>query len=132
MSSQVICPEWSFDFSVTLLSFWIGLDLESHSPDSTKSQSNQIPTTHNQVYNQDAEWEQVEEEASEESDKPVVQVDEEDIQTDTSLVYAGFCMTDVSDPTELLSCGQPGPWNSLNTGIFSSKPLKYTVSQILL
>lgn len=61
------------------------------------------------MYNQDAEWEQVEEEASEESDKPVVQVDEEDIQTDTSLVYAGFCMTDVSDPTELLSCGQPGP-----------------------
>lgn len=132
MSSQVICSEWSLDFSVTLLSFWIGLDLESCSPDSTTSQSNQIPTTHNQVYNQDTEWEQVEEEASEESDKPVVQVDEEDIQTDTSLVYAGCCMTDVSDPTELVSCRQPGPWNTWILEYLVYSPLKIPISQILL
>lgn len=47
---------------------------------------NQTPPTNNQLYNQAVEWEQEHIAASEESDEPVVQPDEEDIQPDMSLV----------------------------------------------
>ncbi|XP_051263300.1 dysbindin-A isoform X1 [Dicentrarchus labrax] len=66
-----------------------GPDLESCSSESVRSQMTQVtqtPPTINQLSNQDAVWEQVEEVASEESDEPLVQSDEEDIQSDMSLV----------------------------------------------
>ncbi|XP_047453577.1 dysbindin-A-like [Mugil cephalus] len=60
-------------------------------PDSSESWS-QISPTSNQPSSQDAAWQQedeeeeVEEEAGEESDEPLVQLDEEDVQPDMSLV----------------------------------------------
>lgn len=47
---------------------------------------NQAPPTNNQPSNQSAVWEREEEVASEESDEPLVQSDEEDVQLDMSLV----------------------------------------------
>lgn len=47
---------------------------------------NQAPPTNNQPSNQDAVWEPEEEAASEESDEPLVQSDEEDVQPDVLLV----------------------------------------------
>lgn len=63
-----------------------GPDLESCSSESLKSQVNQTPPTPNQLSNQDTAWEQVVEAASDESDEPLVQSDEEDVQADMSLV----------------------------------------------
>lgn len=51
-----------------------------------RSQVNQGPPTNNQTSNQNAVGEQEEEVASEESDEPLVQSDEEDVQLDMSLV----------------------------------------------
>lgn len=73
---------------------------------------NQTPPTNNQLYNQDAAWEQIEEAASEESNKPLVQSDEEDIQPDTSLVGmqdVGMRVSDESDLTGDLPSRQTGP-----------------------
>ncbi|XP_040901304.1 dysbindin-A-like [Toxotes jaculatrix] len=61
-----------------------GPDLESCSSESSRSQMNQATPTNNQSSNQDAVWE--EEVASGESDEPLVQSDEEDVQLDMSLV----------------------------------------------
>ncbi|XP_037639567.1 dysbindin-A-like [Sebastes umbrosus] len=63
-----------------------GPDLESCSSESSRGQTTQAPPTSNQASNQVAVWEQEEEAASEESDEPLVQSDEEDVQPDTSLV----------------------------------------------
>ncbi|XP_060936583.1 dysbindin-A-like [Limanda limanda] len=63
-----------------------GPDLESCSSESTRSQMNQAPPTNNKPSNQDAVWGREEEVASEDSDEPVVQSDEDEIQPDMSLV----------------------------------------------
>ncbi|XP_039973278.1 dysbindin-A [Xiphias gladius] len=63
-----------------------GPDLDSCSSESMRSQVNQGPPTNNQTSNQNAVGEQEEEVASEESDEPLVQSDEEDVQLDMSLV----------------------------------------------
>ncbi|TMS11014.1 hypothetical protein E3U43_020007 [Larimichthys crocea] len=63
-----------------------GPDLESCSSESLRSQMNQTPLT-NQLSNQDA----AEEGASEESNKLLVQSDEEDIQPDMSLIGLQGC-----------------------------------------
>ncbi|GAA6217523.1 dysbindin-A-like [Lates japonicus] len=63
-----------------------GPDLESCSSESSRGQMNQAPPTNNQPSNQSAVWEREEEVASEESDEPLVQSDEEDVQPDMSLV----------------------------------------------
>ncbi|XP_068426404.1 dysbindin-A [Clinocottus analis] len=63
-----------------------GPDLESCSSESLRSQSTRATPTVSQASNQDAEWEQDEEAASEESNEPLVQSDEEDIQPDMLLV----------------------------------------------
>lgn len=59
-----------------------GPDLESCSSESSK---NQAPCKNNQLSTQDTDWGQEEELASE-NDDPLVQLDEEDIQPDLSLV----------------------------------------------
>ncbi|XP_044063776.1 dysbindin-A-like isoform X2 [Siniperca chuatsi] len=86
-----------------------GPDLESYSSESLRSQMNQAPPTNNQPSNQDAVWEQEEEVASEESDEPLVQSDEEDIQPDMSLVGLQDVGTmrgsDESDPAGDLPSG---------------------------
>lgn len=64
----------------------IGPDLESLSSTTSQGQTNKSPTATSQNSDQDAVWERVEEVGSEDSDEPVVQSDEEDIQPDTSLV----------------------------------------------
>lgn len=63
-----------------------GPDLESCSSESSRSQMTKAPPTSIQASNQDTAWEQEEEAASEESDEPLVQSDEEDVQPDMSLV----------------------------------------------
>ncbi|XP_042279178.1 dysbindin-A-like isoform X2 [Thunnus maccoyii] len=63
-----------------------GPDLESCSSESLRSPMNQDPPTNNQPSNQDIAWMQEEEVASEESDEPLVQSDEEEIQPDMSLI----------------------------------------------
>ncbi|KAA8591977.1 hypothetical protein FQN60_017351 [Etheostoma spectabile] len=63
-----------------------GPDLESCSSESYRSQTIPAPPTHNQPSNQDAVWEPEDEVASEESDEPLVQSDEEDVQPDVILV----------------------------------------------
>ncbi|XP_059195980.1 dysbindin-A-like [Centropristis striata] len=63
-----------------------GPDLESCSSESMRSHIIQTTPTNNQPSNQEAAWEQEDEAASEESDEPLVQSDEEDIQPDMSLV----------------------------------------------
>ncbi|XP_071324407.1 dysbindin-A [Trachinotus anak] len=63
-----------------------GPDLESCSSESLRSQTNQAPPTKDQPPKQDAVWQPEEEVASEESDEPLVQSDEEEVQLDMSLV----------------------------------------------
>ncbi|XP_058504759.1 dysbindin-A-like isoform X2 [Solea solea] len=63
-----------------------GPDLESFSSESSRSQTEKVLPADEQRSNQDAGLEREEEVASEESDEPLVQSDEEDIQPDTSLV----------------------------------------------
>lgn len=60
-----------------------GPDLESCSSESSRSQMNQAPPTDHQPSNQDAAWGREEEV---ESDEPLVQSDEEEIQLDMSLI----------------------------------------------
>lgn len=67
-----------------------GPDLESFSSGSVMTQT---PPSSSKQSNQDAAWEQEEEAASEESDEPLVQSDQEDVQPDLSLVGS-----DDSDP----------------------------------
>ncbi|KAG8009739.1 Dysbindin-A [Nibea albiflora] len=67
-----------------------GPDLESCSSESLRSQMNQTPLT-NQLSNQNTAWEQVEEGANEEINKPLVQSDEEDVQPDMSLIGLQGC-----------------------------------------
>lgn len=70
---------------------------------------NQTPPTNNKVSNQDAEWEQEAEAASEENDDPLVQSDEEGIQTDMPL--AGLQDVDTErgcDEHELIGDLPPG------------------------
>ncbi|XP_041798965.1 dysbindin-A-like [Chelmon rostratus] len=86
-----------------------GPDLESCSYESLRSQMNQTPPTNNKVSNQDAEWEQEAEAASEENDDPLVQSDEEGIQTDMPL--AGLQDVDTErgcDEHELIGDLPPG------------------------
>ncbi|XP_076593214.1 dysbindin-A-like [Chaetodon auriga] len=83
-----------------------GPDLESCSYESLRSQMNQTPRTNNQLSNQDAEWEQVDEAASEENDEPLVQLDVEDIQTDMLLV-------DLQDVGTVRSCDEHDPTGDL-------------------
>ncbi|XP_037310114.2 dysbindin-A-like isoform X2 [Pungitius pungitius] len=86
-----------------------GPDLESCSSESSKSPSTQAPPTTIQVPNQVAEYEEEEEVASEESDEPLVQSDEEDVQPDMSLVGLQDVGTrsgsDESDPAGELTSG---------------------------
>ncbi|KAL6108734.1 dtnbp1 [Pungitius sinensis] len=86
-----------------------GPDPESCSSESSKSPSTRAPPTTIQVPNQDAKWEQEEEVASEESDEPLVQSDEEDVQPDMSLVGLQDVGTrsgsDESDPAGELTSG---------------------------
>ncbi|XP_068590698.1 dysbindin-A isoform X2 [Cebidichthys violaceus] len=86
-----------------------GPDLESCSSEASRSQSNRAPPTTSQTSNQDAEWEQDEDRASEESDEPLVQSDEEEVQPDMSLVGLQDVGTrrgsDESDPAGDLSSG---------------------------
>lgn len=63
-----------------------GPDLDTSSSESLRSQTSQAFPTNNQLFNQDAAWELDEKVASQESDEPVVQSDEEDFQLDMSLV----------------------------------------------
>ncbi|KAI3360674.1 hypothetical protein L3Q82_002537 [Scortum barcoo] len=70
------------DFS-TGSSLTSGPDLESYSSESLRSQ---VPPPDNQLSNKKAVWEHEDEVASEESDEPLVQSDEEDVQPDMSLV----------------------------------------------
>lgn len=70
---------------VYLFSLLTGPDLESCSSESSRSQMNQSPSTNNQLSIQDTAWGQEEEVASE-NDDPLVQLDEEDVQLDLSLV----------------------------------------------
>ncbi|KAM7382335.1 hypothetical protein PAMP_002072 [Pampus punctatissimus] len=63
-----------------------GPDLESCSSESLRSPMNQDPRTTNQPSNQNIVWMPEEEVSSEESDEPLVQLDEEDVQPDISLV----------------------------------------------
>ncbi|XP_078143105.1 dysbindin-A [Centroberyx gerrardi] len=63
-----------------------GPDLESWSSESLRSSTSQAPPTNNQPANQGAARGQEDEVASEESDEPLVQSDEEDVQIDMSLV----------------------------------------------
>ncbi|XP_026149209.1 dysbindin-A-like isoform X2 [Mastacembelus armatus] len=63
-----------------------GPDLKSSSSESLGIQMNQAYPTTNQLPNQDVVQEQDEEVASRDSDEPVVQSDEEDVQPDMSLV----------------------------------------------
>ncbi|XP_029307681.1 dysbindin-A-like isoform X2 [Cottoperca gobio] len=75
-----------------------GPDLESCSSDSEmKSQIIQAPPTNNQASSRDAVWEQEEEAASEESDEPLVQSDEEDVQPDMSLPPSAANMSQHSE-----------------------------------
>ncbi|KAM9353328.1 dysbindin-A-like [Symphorus nematophorus] len=86
-----------------------GPDLESCSSESLRSQMNRTQHINNQPSNQDAAWEQADEAASEESDEPLVQSDEEDVQPDMSLVGLQDATTlrcsDESDPAEDLPSG---------------------------
>ncbi|XP_040020458.1 dysbindin-A isoform X2 [Gasterosteus aculeatus] len=86
-----------------------GPDPESCSSESSKSPSTRAPPTTIQAANQDAEWEQEEEVASEQSDEPLVQSDEEDVHPDTSLVGLQDVGTrsgsDESDPAGDLASG---------------------------
>ncbi|XP_031697190.1 dysbindin-A-like, partial [Anarrhichthys ocellatus] len=86
-----------------------GPDLESCSSESSSSQSTRAPPTTSQASNQDAEWEKDEEAASEESDEPLVQSDEEEVQPDMSLVglqdVGARRGSDESDPAGDLSSG---------------------------
>lgn len=62
---------------------------------------NQDPLTNNQLSNQDMVWMQEEEVTSEESDEPLVQSDEEDIQPDMSLIgQQGVCPMRGSDESD--------------------------------
>ncbi|XP_062255428.1 dysbindin-A-like isoform X2 [Platichthys flesus] len=76
----------SGDDTSTGSSLTSGPDLESCSSESTRSQMNQAPPTNNKSSNQDAVWGRDEEVASEDSDVPVVQSDEDEVQPDMSLV----------------------------------------------
>nr|XP_019946687.1 PREDICTED: dysbindin-A-like [Paralichthys olivaceus] len=76
----------SGDDNSTGSSLTSGPDLESCSSESSRSQMNQAPPTDNQPSIQDAALGREEEVASEESDEPLVQSDEEEVQPDMSLV----------------------------------------------
>lgn len=70
---------------------------------------NQDPLTSNQLSNQDSAWVQEEEVASEESDEPLVQSDEEDIQPDVSLIgQQNVCPVRGSDESD--STGDLPSW----------------------
>ncbi len=92
-----------------LLSSLTGLDLESYSSESLRSQMNQAPCSNNQPSNQNAVLEHEDEVASEESDEPLVQSDEEDVQPDMSLVglqdNGTMKESDESDPAGDLPSG---------------------------
>ncbi|XP_023274344.1 dysbindin-A-like [Seriola lalandi dorsalis] len=78
-----------------------GPDLESCSSESSRSQTNQAPPTNDQPSNQGAVWGREEEGGSEESDEPLVQSDEEDIQPDMSLVgLQDVCAAKGSDDSD--------------------------------
>lgn len=86
-----------------MLSSPTGPTLEGCFSESPRGQPNQTCLTNNQPCNQDAAWEQVEDAASDECDKPLVQSDEEDIQLDTSLVGVqdvGMRVSDECEPAE--------------------------------
>uniref|UniRef100_A0A3B4WVA1 Dysbindin-A-like n=1 Tax=Seriola lalandi dorsalis TaxID=1841481 RepID=A0A3B4WVA1_SERLL len=81
--------------------FSSGPDLESCSSESSRSQTNQAPPTNDQPSNQGAVWGREEEGGSEESDEPLVQSDEEDIQPDMSLVgLQDVCAAKGSDDSD--------------------------------
>ncbi|KAM8871090.1 dysbindin-A-like [Spinachia spinachia] len=86
-----------------------GPDPESCSSESSKSPLSRAPSTTIQAPHQEPEWEQEEEVASEESDKPLVQSDEEDVQADMPLVGLQDVGTrsgsDESDPAGDLTSG---------------------------
>ncbi|XP_054477506.1 dysbindin-A-like isoform X2 [Anoplopoma fimbria] len=86
-----------------------GPGLESCSSESTRSKTTRAPPTTSQSSNQDAEWDQDEDVASEESDEPLVQSDEEDVQPDMSLVglqdVGAKRGSDESDPAEDIPSG---------------------------
>lgn len=63
-----------------------GPDLDSWSSESLRDSLSQGPPTNNQLANQGAARGHEEEVASEESDEPLVQSDDEDVQVDMSLV----------------------------------------------
>ncbi|XP_053183808.1 dysbindin-A-like isoform X2 [Scomber japonicus] len=85
-----------------------GPDLVSSS-ESLRSPMNQDPLTSNQLSNQDSAWVQEEEVASEESDEPLVQSDEEDIQPDVSLIgQQNVCPVRGSDESD--STGDLPSW----------------------
>lgn len=104
MSSFDAILLWSFSYLVKyLLSSPTGPTLEGCFPESPRSQPNQTRLTNNQPCNRDAAWEQVEDVASDECDKPLVQSDEEDIQLDMSLVGVqdvGMRVSDECAPTD--------------------------------
>ncbi|KAM3614389.1 uncharacterized protein V6R79_013336 [Siganus canaliculatus] len=81
-----------------------GPDLESCSSESSRSLINPTPLTGSELSSQDTAWEQAEAAASEDSDQPLVQSDEEDVQLDMCLVGvqdAGTVrLSDDSDPAE--------------------------------
>ncbi|KAG7222046.1 hypothetical protein INR49_016806 [Caranx melampygus] len=84
-------------------------DLDACSSDSSRSQVNQAPPALNQPFNREGVWEQEEDMGSEESNELLVQLDEEDVQPDISLVGlhdvdAGRC-SDESDSTGDLPSG---------------------------
>lgn len=86
-----------------MLSSPTGPTLEGCFSESQRSQVNQTCPTNDQLCNKDAALEQVEDAASDECDKPLVQSDEEDIQLDTSLVgvqNVGMRVSDEFEPTD--------------------------------
>ncbi|TDH12241.1 hypothetical protein EPR50_G00069850 [Perca flavescens] len=86
-----------------------GPDLESCSSESYTSQTIPAPPTHNPPSNQDETWQPEDEAAVEESDEPLVQSDEEDVQPDVILVglqeVGTVTGSDDSDPAGDLPSG---------------------------
>ncbi|TNN53659.1 Dysbindin-A [Liparis tanakae] len=80
-----------------------GPDLDSWS-ECSRTQSTGGPPTVNQGSYQDTEWEQDKEAASEKSDEPLVQSDEEDVQPDMLLVnFHDICARRASDAGDIPS-----------------------------
>lgn len=84
--------------------FGTGPDLDSWSPECSRTQSTGAPPTVSQGSYQDTEWEQDKEAASEKSDEPLVQSDEEDVQPDMLLAnFHDICARRASDAGDLPS-----------------------------